>query len=369
MEFFQGLAKAPEVKLRVLHCCSYSDTRPFSLGNPWLAEPGLAFRHDVLKGFNLLRRRDFYINPGIVGAVLTSSKRELWLAHGHTIPTIQTAMWLLNLRRIPWILVSEPPNLRTAFRDFVRDLLLLPCRMGAKGVIVYGSRRRARYFSRFFPSDRIFVTPQYQNLSPLLSIERDSASNGAQRGRPIRYFYAGRLEPYSGVDLLIRAFNRLALKYEDVELEILGGGSQRAYLERLVLEKIKPRVVFHGVVSRESVPAVFARGDIFVHPNHGQGWGMVVNEALAAGMPVIASKVIGAAEELVLDGANGFLLERPDDEDGFYQRMEFYAQSRNRLPEFIANARKTADRISLDKGVAEFLGILDQILQRPEPDS
>ncbi|MBI3667174.1 MAG: glycosyltransferase family 4 protein [Acidobacteria bacterium] len=363
MEFFQELGKEPRVKLRVLHCSSHFDTRPFSLGSPWLAERDLSFHHEVLRGFNLSKHRDLYVNPGIISAVSKRSKGEVWLVGGHTIPTVQMAMWVLNFHKVPWILVTEPPSMRSSFRDFVRDILLRPLRMGAKGAIVYGSRRRAQYFSRFFPENRIFVTPQYQNLSPLLAIQRDTGSFQEAKKSGIRYFYAGRLESFSGVDLLIRAFNRLALKYGDVELQILGDGSQKPFLERLVLGSIKSRVVFHGAVPRERVPRMFAGGDIFVHPNRGQGWGMVVNEALAAGMPVIASRAVGAAEELVLDGVNGWLLERPDDENGFLEKMEFFAASRACLREFISNARKTASRINLQSGVAEFLGILDRILQ------
>lgn len=362
MEFFHQLGKTPGVRLRVIHCCAKFDTRPFSLGNPWLADRELAFHHEVLKGFNLSKSRDLYVNPGILRAVRNRSEREVWLLGGHTIPTVQAAMWALNLYKVPWVLVTEPPNVRNAFRDFVRDLLLLPARAGARGVIVYGSQHRAQYFSRFFPANRIFVTPQYQNLAPLLSIRRDISPSGNGRKRTLRYFYAGRLEPFSGVDVLIRAFNRLALQYGDVELQILGDGSQRRYLERLVVESARSRVRFHGVVPREQVPGVFAQSDILVHPNHGQGWGMVVNEALAAGMPVIASKAVGAAEALVVDGVNGFLLERPTDEDGFRHRMEFFAESRDRLPEFIANARKTATGINLENGAAEFLSILGKLL-------
>jgi glycosyltransferase involved in cell wall biosynthesis len=358
MEFFHELGKLPGVKLRVLHCSAQFDTRPFSLGSPWLAGQQLSFEHEVLKGLNLGRRRDLYLNPGILRAIWRSSGNDVWLVGGHTIPTVQIAMWSLSLRGVPWILVSEPPNVRNSVRDFLRESLLLPCRLGARAAIVYGSRRRAQYFERFFPKDRIFVTPQYQNLTPLLAIRRNGAP--ASEGKTIRYFYAGRLEPYSGVDLLVRAFNRLAARYADVELEILGEGSQRARLERLVADKVKSRVLFHGVVPREQVPGMFARGDVFVHPNHGQGWGMVVNEALAAGMPVIASRAIGSAEELVVDGSNGFLLEHPDDEDGFLQRMEFFAKSLERLPEFIQNARKTAGRIHLSNGVTEFLRILNE---------
>jgi len=161
---------------------------------------------------------------------------------------------------------------------------------------------------------------------------------------------------------VVAAFDRLARRHAGLRLELLGHGSQRSRLESLLGDDARTRVVFHGAVPREEVPGRFARGDVFVNANRGQGWGMAINEALAAGMPVIASRAIGAAEELVQDGVNGFLLDSPYDEDGFLRSMEFFAQHPDRLPDFVAQARRTADSITLEAGAAELVGILDKLL-------
>jgi glycosyltransferase involved in cell wall biosynthesis len=358
MEFFQALAQQPGIRLRVLHCCDYFPTRPFSLGNPWFPEP-LAFEHVVLPGydFRLSRSREFYINPVILDLVAHSGPNEVWLLGGHTIPTVQLAMWALTARRQPWVLVTEPPKVRSPVRDWCRDMLLLPFKLGARGAILYGSQAKARYFDRFFPPDRIFVTPQYQNLAPLRAIPRPPPN-----GRPLCFFYAGQLEPYSGVETVVGAFDRLARRHANLRLELLGHGSQRSRLELLLGDDARTRVVFHGAVPREEVPGKFARGDVFVNANRGQGWGMAINEALAAGMPVIASRAIGAAEELVQDGVNGFLLDSPYDEDGYLRSMEFFAQHPDRLPDFVAEARRTADSITLEAGAAGLVAILDKLL-------
>lgn len=361
MEFFQALAKHPDVRLRVLSFSSTFTRRPFPLGDPWLEEQGYLFDFKVLKGFNvpLGKHRECYVNPGIFREVYASDRNELWLVGGYTVPTIQFAMWALNSRRMPWILVNEPPLRFSRFRDFVRDRLLAPVRRGAVGILSYGSRRRAEFFHRVLPPDRVVATSQYQNLAPLLDIERDA---GRWESVPVlRFFYAGRLETYSGVDVVVRCFNRLAESFADVELEILGHGSQREALEAMVSATARPRVTFHGAVPRKDVPGIFARGDVFVHANHRQGWGMVVNEALAAGMPVIASREIGAAEDLIDDGGNGFLLDDPRDEQGFFEKMRYFAEHRTSMPQFIRAARRTADRLSLEHGVEEFLSVIDRL--------
>jgi glycosyltransferase involved in cell wall biosynthesis len=363
MEFFQELAKSPEVRLRVLTCSAGFARRPFSLGKPWMEGNGYAFTHKVLKGFNfpLGKHREFYINPEIIREVFNSSRDELWIVGGYAIPTVQMAMWALKMRNLKWILVNEAPLVESRFRDLVRNMLLLPVQIGARGVLVYGSGRRAQFYRRFMPEGKVINTAQFQNLSPLMAIAKDPNAFAPGHQRPLRFFYAGRLEKFSGVDLLIRAFNRLAQERGDVELEILGEGSERPQLQELVQSDLRSKVTFHGAVPREDVPGIFAHGDVFVHPNHKQGWGMVVNEALAAGMPVIASRTVGAAEELLIDGVNGFLLESPNDEDGFFQRMKFFAENRDSLARFVNNSRDTASQISLDKGAREFVAVIEKL--------
>src|SRR5262249_11121855 len=156
------------------------------------------------------------------------------------------------------ILVNEPPLTRSWGRDLVRRLLLIPLQMSAKGVLVYGSKQRAAYYRSLIPDARVKVTPQYQNLAPLLAIQKSPRGGGQPL---VRFFYAGRLETFSGVDLVVRAFNKVGAENPRTTLDILGSGSQRPQLESLVAASVRDRVTFHGAVEREVVPAKFAIGD------------------------------------------------------------------------------------------------------------
>lgn len=364
IEFFQALGRHPEVRLRVLNLSGSFPARPFPLGSPWVNDEQQSFERTVIPGWALRvgKHRVLYFNARILQEIARSSKDEVWIVGGYTIPTVQLAMWVLTLARRPWILVNEAPLRGGLLRELTRWFLLLPVRLSSLGVLVYGSRKRAQYYARHVTARMVVSTPQYQNLEPLLAIRRDMEPVSRMMLRPISFFYAGRLEAYSGVDVVIRAFNRVAATHPEIVLHILGQGSMKPYLETIVEEDNKSRVIFHGAVSRDQVPRVFALGDVFVHANRGQGWGMVVNEALAAGMPVIASRAVGAAEELIEDGVNGFLLDDPGDEEGFAGKMEFLAGDRGRILDFSANARRTAETLSLDRGVAEFLGILERFI-------
>jgi glycosyltransferase involved in cell wall biosynthesis len=99
---------------------------------------------------------------------------------------------------------------------------------------------------------------------------------------------------------LLRAFSRLGR--EDACLVLAGDGPDRPVLER----EAGPQVRFPGYVPYPELPALYAAADLFVHPAREERWGVSVAEALACGLPVVASSRVGAAFDLIEPGANGF---------------------------------------------------------------
>jgi len=111
---------------------------------------------------------------------------------------------------------------------------------------------------------------------------------------------------------LLRAFARLPA--DGATLVLAGDGPQRAELEALAAELAPGRVRFPGYVPYPELPALYAAADLFVHPAREERWGVSVAEALACGLPVVASSRVGAAHDLVLPGRNGELYEAGDAE-------------------------------------------------------
>jgi glycosyltransferase involved in cell wall biosynthesis len=104
---------------------------------------------------------------------------------------------------------------------------------------------------------------------------------------------------------LLRAFSRVG---DDVWLVLAGDGPERSALER----DAGPRVRFPGYVPYPELPALYAAADLFVHPAREERWGVSVQEALACGLPVVASSRVGAVFDLVEPGGNGFPYEAGD---------------------------------------------------------
>jgi glycosyltransferase involved in cell wall biosynthesis len=102
---------------------------------------------------------------------------------------------------------------------------------------------------------------------------------------------------------LLRAF--CGMKQGELTLLLVGDGPQRSALEEYARTHSRGQVLFPGYVPYPRLPAVYAIADLFVHPSHDEPWGVSVAEALACGLPVIASSRVGAAYDLIEPGGNG----------------------------------------------------------------
>jgi glycosyltransferase involved in cell wall biosynthesis len=106
---------------------------------------------------------------------------------------------------------------------------------------------------------------------------------------------------------LLRAFDRL--RDREIWLVLAGDGPERTDLEGTVEASGLTRVRFPGYVPYPELPALYGASDLFVHPAREERWGVSVQEALACGLPAVASSRVGAGVDLIEPGRNGFLYE------------------------------------------------------------
>jgi glycosyltransferase involved in cell wall biosynthesis len=180
-------------------------------------------------------------------------------------------------------------------------------------IVVYGEHvKRVLLEVPGVDSEKIFVAGQAVDAS------RFEALQPARNGRPVVLFI-GQFEERKGIDDLLAAFEQVT--DPDAELRLVGSGS----LEEHIRQQIngRSRVTIVGHVSQDRLPAELERATCLVLPSvttheTNEPWGLVVNEAMHAALPVVASDAVGAAVGgLVRDGQNGFVVpERNPDRLG-----------------------------------------------------
>jgi len=121
--------------------------------------------------------------------------------------------------------------------------------------------------------------------------------------------FVGTLRPVKGLRYLIEAMKIVRDKDKNVRLVLVGDGEEREKLEKLV-EKfgLKECVKFIGSVQNEEIPQYMVTSDVFVLPSLSEGFPNVVLDAIASGLPIVATKV-GGLPEIIEDSKNGFLVK------------------------------------------------------------
>lgn len=126
-----------------------------------------------------------------------------------------------------------------------------------------------------------------------------------------KFVYVGRLASEKNLTMLIRAFGNVVKQTgSDWKLLLVGDGPERGSLEKLATESgLADQVTFAGGFPWYRVPGWLAQSDVLVLPSKSEPWGLVVNEAMVCGMPVIVSQTCGCAADLVRKGVNGFTFD------------------------------------------------------------
>ncbi len=127
------------------------------------------------------------------------------------------------------------------------------------------------------------------------------------------FIYVGRLSPEKNIKFLLEVFKDIKTsepKSNDWGLIIVGDGPQKKEIEGFIKENnLEKDIYLAGGVSWKEVPKYYAIADVFILPSLSEPWGLVVNEAMVCGLPVIVSKKAGAYLDLVKEGENGFGFE------------------------------------------------------------
>jgi phosphatidylinositol alpha-mannosyltransferase len=208
-------------------------------------------------------------------------------------------------------------------------------------------------YLRLAPACELYVMPACIDLAPLRAA-------GARRpaGRPPRrILFVGRLEPRKGADVLVAAFAQLAEALPDARLTICGEGAERAQLQaRAQRLRVDGRISFLGAVGEREKQEQFARADLFCAPSpYGESFGLVLAEAMAAGLPVVAAANSGYRTVLTGAGAEG--LVPPGDAAALAGKLAACLSDAGLRARLAAWGRAEAGRADVGERLPDFLRI------------
>lgn len=279
---------------------------------------------------------------------------------------------LMTLRGKPWGMWLERPHRdhsptyrpETSLVGRLRNLIRGWLMRSASQILCIGSAAAREYQQLGVPAEKLAVLPYCCDLARYDAVdEADIARWRSTQGLSDQcvFLFSGQLIDRKGVDTLLSAFGRLAEEDPACVLLILGEGPRRASFEQSVAARHRSRVRFLGHLPQAELPTVFRAADVFVFPSRHDGWAVVINEACAACLPVIATPQTGATHDLVEPLRSGYVVEA-DDIDGFYSAMAALARTPDDRRRMGRRSRELVEQFSPAHGAATFAACVHRVL-------
>ncbi len=311
---FNALARQEGISLHVIFLAESDPAL-----RQWLVHKDeIRFSYRVLPSWRRrLGRYNVLLNWGLAKALRRASPDAILCGGYNYVASWQSQLWARR-HRVPFFLWVESTtrDLRRSYAlvESLKTKFMRRC----EGFVVPGKSSFEYLMNYGTPEEIIFTAPNAVDTE-FFERRADAARKDAAMHRqalhlPSRYFLCvGRLVQEKGVFDLLQAYGTLAPELRaTIGLVFVGDGVARSELHERAAAITPGSVQFAGFMHREELASHYGLAEALVFPTHTDTWGLVVNEAMASGLPVISTNVAGCAADLVEDGWNGRIIPAAD---------------------------------------------------------
>lgn len=292
--FFQALENMPGVVLQVLFCTRREPNRLWEL-------PPLDFGHVFLReNIFTVGGRYIHSNPGVVPA-LRKFAPDVVVTGGFN-PTHLYAFAYAMAKRLPHVAMTDGTDVSEQGLSKMHRMVRRLVYARSKAFVSASEGGRRLYASYGVPAASCFK-------ACLCVDNAEFSPHGQEPQKEFDFIFCGRIEPVKNpqfaLDVALATARKLARR---VSILFVGTGVQEEELKaRAAQHHDLVRAEFRGFTAHDDLPALYRSARVFLFPSLWDPWGVVANEACAAGLPVLVSPEPGVANELVIDGRNGFV--------------------------------------------------------------
>jgi len=323
---------------------------------------------------------------------LDEIKPQMVVIPGWSSADAVSALWWCGKKNIPAVVMSESTvwdERRVVWKEWIKSRLVKLFSAGLAGGTPHADYLAQLGLARNRISTGYDIVDNDYFAARAAEVRSQKPEVKKQRGLPEKYFLASaRFIEKKNLSKLIEAYARYRELAEKSEignrkseiwsLVLLGDGPLRETLKSQISTlDIRDHVLLPGFKQYDELPAYFGLAGAFVHASTTEQWGLVVNEAMASGLPVLVSSRCGCAQDLVQEGVNGFTFDPCDIEqlaklmlrvsDSQFPISDFGTASRRIIsswgPERFANGLRDAVTTAL-KNPRPHFGALDRLLLR-----
>lgn len=253
-----------------------------------------------------------------IWSIVRKAKLDALVIHGHSMLANHIATLAARSQRIP-VFYQCDASVRNARGSSLRRAVLRSYYSTIDGFLASSSTNRDYYRALGVANRKIHHFPlsvdndRFSTSSALSDCERRVVRQrlGLRAGVPT-LVSASKLVAQKRLGDLVEVASRLRAQGLDFDLLLIGEGDERSALEQVAANTRGAPFIFSGFRNQTEIPALFGASDIFVMTANEENFGLVINEAMCAGLPIVASTGIGAVQDLVRDGKNGRIFEAGD---------------------------------------------------------
>jgi glycosyltransferase involved in cell wall biosynthesis len=206
-----------------------------------------------------------------------------------------------------------------------------------------------------YRTDHTFAVEDFIVKSDAVRSSRD-ARRATLGLRGTTFVYVGRLWWGKGLPTLLEAYRQLDAG-DRASLLLVGGGPEEDALRRIAADQRLPNVVFAGFQQQHELPRLYALADVFVFPTLGDPWGLVVEEAMACGLPVISTTEAGEIRDRIRPDETGYVVP-PDAPEPLREAMRRFIAEPAAAAAMGAAARSTVTWRTPDKWATQFAEVV-----------
>ncbi|MDD3773741.1 MAG: glycosyltransferase family 4 protein [Patescibacteria group bacterium] len=280
------------------------------------------YKYKILNNFNLRFLSGILIfNPYLFNVLkkLKQEKTKVIIFHSYFYPSSFVLRFFKFSHHIPLVFYDESTNLkkRTGFKNWLRKKYLKWFYHGMDAILLPGKANFEHEKSLGVPKKKLFIANytvdvnRFRQTCRRLNKRRNKKILGFNQKKLI--IFSGKYIKRKGIIYLLQAFKNLVRKDNNLGLVLIGDGPEKKIYQQFISDnKIKNKVYLTGFINQKELPKYYKVGDIFVLPSLEENYGLVINEAMACGLPIITTKNVGASYDLVESGRNGFVIKPAD---------------------------------------------------------
>jgi len=266
---------------------------------------------DYLKLYNFIKSKK--IDKIIVGGYSLSS--TFFIITLSKLFSIDLFFWL-----------ERPINEQHGLKKYLKEFYLKFVLKRARKVFAIG-KLAVQIYQKY--SDNVVNLPYSMNLERFYNIDRNIKEKDS-----INFLFSGQYIDRKNILNTINAFNQVENK--NIRLNIIGGGELKEKVTELI--KYDARIKELGFVQPSELPNIYSKNDIFLMPSKHDGWALVINEAMAAAMPIVSTNKVGAVDEYIKHHENGFVCDTSV--ESIKEGIEYYIANSNLINQHAIENRK-----------------------------